>query len=201
MDATTNIESRLPNRRLAKGLELSLRRTQNHASPNILEIFKKTPCVAGLKPAGRDVAKDLLDIGIIPLPMKILLDRGTVHGDGFTVTGRKIAENLKTVTRKPHQNVQRSFDRPITVTGGVVGLRGNLAPADDRRLAVGTDNAIINVDLTDKYLSAHPSKTGVCATNHASGALWNDVQQAGAAESSVVMHAGGAHENQCYADV
>jgi len=51
-----------------------------------------------------------------------------LHGDCLTVTGRTIAENLKSVKWNPHQDVVRPADKPITVTGGVVGLKGNLAP-------------------------------------------------------------------------
>jgi dihydroxy-acid dehydratase len=60
--------------------------------------------------------------------MKTLLDNGHLHGDCLTVTGRTISENLKSVKWNPHQDVVRPADKPITVTGGVVGLKGNLAP-------------------------------------------------------------------------
>src|SRR5881392_26360 len=95
---------------------------------DVAEVFKRTPYVADLKPAGRYVAKDMFEAGGIPLLMKTLLDNGHLHGDCLTVTGRTIAENLKSVKWNPHQDVVRSADRPITVTGGVVGLKGNLAP-------------------------------------------------------------------------
>src|SRR4051794_1119929 len=95
---------------------------------DVAEIFKKTPYVADLKPGGRYVAKDMFEVGGIPLLMKTLLDHGYLHGDCLTVTGRTIAENLKGVKWNPHQDVVRSADKPITVTGGVVGLKGNLAP-------------------------------------------------------------------------
>src|SRR6478735_180738 len=94
----------------------------------VAEIFKKTPYVADLKPGGRYVAKDMFEVGGIPLLMKTLLDNGHLHGDCLTVTGRTIAENLKSVKWNPHQDVVRPADNPITVTGGVVGLKGNLAP-------------------------------------------------------------------------
>ena len=81
-----------------------------------------------MKPGGRYVAKDMFEVGGIPLLMKTLLDNGYLHGDCLTVTGRTIAENLKSVKWNPHQDVVRSADKPITVTGGVVGLKGNLAP-------------------------------------------------------------------------
>src|SRR6187401_413020 len=95
---------------------------------DVAEIFKKTPYVADLKPGGRYVAKDMFEVGGIPLLMKTLLDNGHLHGDCMTVTGRTISENLKSVKWNPHQDVVRSADNPITVTGGVVGLKGNLAP-------------------------------------------------------------------------
>jgi dihydroxy-acid dehydratase len=60
--------------------------------------------------------------------MKTLLDHGFLHGECMTVTGRTIAENLKSVKWNPDQDVVRPADKPITVTGGVVGLKGNLAP-------------------------------------------------------------------------
>jgi dihydroxy-acid dehydratase len=95
---------------------------------DVAEIFKKTPYIADLKPGGRYVAKDMFEAGGIPLLMKTLLDHGYLHGDCITVTGRTIAENLKSVKWNPHQDVVRSADNPITATGGVVGLKGNLAP-------------------------------------------------------------------------
>lgn len=95
---------------------------------DVAEIFKKTPYVADLKPGGRYVAKDMFEAGGIPLLMKTLLDGGFLHGDCMTVTGRTIAENLKAVKWNPHQDVVRPVSNPITATGGVVGLKGNLAP-------------------------------------------------------------------------
>jgi len=95
---------------------------------DVAEVLKKTPYVADLKPGGRYVAKDMFEAGGIPLLMKTLLDHGYLHGDCLTVTGRTMAENLKSVKWNPHQDVVRPADKPITVTGGVVGLKGNLAP-------------------------------------------------------------------------
>jgi dihydroxy-acid dehydratase len=95
---------------------------------DVAEIFKRTPYVADLKPGGRYVAKDMFEVGGIPLLMKTLLDHGYMHGDCLTVTGRTIAENLASVKWNDDQDVVRPADNPITPTGGVVGLRGNLAP-------------------------------------------------------------------------
>ena len=95
---------------------------------DVAEILKKTPYIADLKPGGRYVAKDMFEAGGIPLLMKTLLDHGFLHGDCITVTGRTIAENLKSVKWNNDQAVVYPADKPILATGGVVGLRGNLAP-------------------------------------------------------------------------
>jgi dihydroxy-acid dehydratase len=81
-----------------------------------------------LKPGGRYVAKDMFEAGGVPNLMKTLLDNGYLHGDCLTVTGRTIAENLESVKWNPDQDVVRPANNPLTPTGGVVGLRGNLAP-------------------------------------------------------------------------
>ena len=95
---------------------------------DVAEIFKKTPYIADLKPGGKYVAKDMFEAGGIPLLMKTLLDHGFLHGDCLTVTGRTIAENMASVKWNPDQDVVYPANKPITKTGGVVGLRGNLAP-------------------------------------------------------------------------
>ena len=95
---------------------------------DVAEVFKKTPYIADLKPGGRYVAKDLFEVGGVPLLMKTLLDAGFLHGDCMTVTGRTIAENLKGVKWNDDQDVVRPATKPLLATGGVVGLKGNLAP-------------------------------------------------------------------------
>ncbi len=95
---------------------------------DVAEVFKKTPYIADLKPGGRYVAKDMFEAGGVPLLMKTLLDHGFMHGDCLTVTGRTMAENLKSVKWNPDQDVVRLADKPLLATGGVVGLKGNLAP-------------------------------------------------------------------------
>ncbi|MEI5680538.1 MULTISPECIES: dihydroxy-acid dehydratase [unclassified Mesorhizobium] len=95
---------------------------------DVAEIFKKTPYIADLKPGGKYVAKDMFEAGGIPLLMKTLLDHGYLHGDCMTVTGRTLAENMEHVAWNDSQDVVHPANKPITVTGGVVGLKGNLAP-------------------------------------------------------------------------
>ena len=95
---------------------------------DVAKIFKKTPYLADLKPGGKYVAKDMWLAGGVPMLLKTLYDGGFIHGDCMTVTGKTMKENLKNVKFKPNQKVMRSYKNPITKTGGVVGLKGNLAP-------------------------------------------------------------------------
>src|SRR5271154_989349 len=107
---------------------------------DVAEVFKRTPYIADLKPAGRYVAKDLFEAGGIPLLMKTLLDHGFLHGECMTVTGRSVAENMKSVAWNEEQDVVRPADRPLLATGGVVGLTGNLAPEGAIVKVAGMDN-------------------------------------------------------------
>ncbi|NTS65766.1 dihydroxy-acid dehydratase [Sphingomonas sp. HHU CXW] len=95
---------------------------------DVAEIFKTTPYIADLKPGGKYVAKDMYEAGGIYMLMKTLLAEGLLHGDCLTVTGRTLAENIEQVTWNPDQKVIYDARAPITPTGGVVGLRGTLAP-------------------------------------------------------------------------
>jgi dihydroxy-acid dehydratase len=95
---------------------------------DVAAIFKKTPYLASLKPGGEYVAKDMWEAGGVPMLMRALLDGGYLHGDCMTITGRTVAENLKDLAFNPNQKVMRPASNPLAPTGGVVGLRGNLAP-------------------------------------------------------------------------
>ena len=95
---------------------------------DVAAIFRDTPYIADLKPAGRYVMKDLGEAGGVPLLMKALLDGGYLHGDCITVTGKTVAENLAGVAFDGAQKIVRPTSDPITSWGGVVGLKGTLAP-------------------------------------------------------------------------
>ena len=95
---------------------------------DVAEAFKSTPYITDLKPGGRYVAKDMHEAGGIYMAMKTLLAEGLLFGDCLTVTGRTLAENIDEVTWNPDQKVIYDAKTPITPTGGVVGLRGSLAP-------------------------------------------------------------------------
>jgi exopolysaccharide production negative regulator len=165
MDARTSIEGRAPSRHVTVGRARALHEScaavvatsgeAADAAPHLPaiefdlhdvgEIFKKTPCARGLKPGGRYLAKDIYEVGGIPLLKKTLLDNGQLDGNCLTVAGPTITENLKSVKRNP-RHLARSAD-----------------DAD-----VGT----LNVKLTDAELAEHETKWRPRETND-SGALWN----------------------------
>ena len=95
---------------------------------DVCEIFRDTPYFVDLKPGGAYVAKDLYDAGGIPVVMKELRKAGLIHEDCVTASGRSIGEELDLITREADGRVIYPIDSPITKTGGVVGLKGNLAP-------------------------------------------------------------------------
>ena len=94
----------------------------------VAEIFKATPYIADLKPGGNYVAKDLHEAGGVYMAMRTLLDGGFLDGDCLTVTGRTLGENIERVAWNPDQKVIHDVRTPLSPTGGVVGLRGTLAP-------------------------------------------------------------------------
>ncbi len=95
---------------------------------DVLAIMRRTPYIADLKPGGKYVALDVHKVGGIPVILKALLDGGLLHGDCLTVTGKSLAENLRDVVFPEDQDVIYPVSRAISPTGGVVGLKGNLAP-------------------------------------------------------------------------
>ncbi len=95
---------------------------------DVAEIFKTTPYMADLKPGGNYVAKDMYEAGGVYMLMKSLLSEGFLHGDCMTVTGKTLGENIDEITWNPDQKVIYPATKPLSPTGGVVGLRGSLAP-------------------------------------------------------------------------
>lgn len=119
---------------------------------DVAEIFKTTPYCADLKPGGKYVAKDMYEAGGVYMLMKTLLAEGFLHGDCLTVTGKTLAENIDQVTWNPDQKVIYNAKTPITPTGGVVGLRGTLAP----------NGAIVKVAGMHRLQFAGPARVFDC---------------------------------------
>ena len=95
---------------------------------DVADIFKSTPYIADLKPGGKYVAKDMYEAGGVYMLMKTMLENGLLFGDCLTVTGKTLGENIDRVTWNPDQKVIYDVKTPLSPTGGVVGLRGTLAP-------------------------------------------------------------------------
>ena len=101
---------------------------------DVAAVLARTPLIADLKPGGRFLARDVFYAGGAPLILKALLDGGHLHGDCMTITGRTLADELADVG-PPDGEVVRSVEQALSPTGGVVVLKGNLAP--ERRAAEG----------------------------------------------------------------
>jgi dihydroxy-acid dehydratase len=95
---------------------------------DVTDIFHDTPYFVDLKPGGKYVAKDLYEAGGVPVVMKELRKSGLIHEDCLTASGRTMGEELDRITREADGRVIYPAAKPITPTGGVVGLKGNLAP-------------------------------------------------------------------------
>ena len=115
---------------------------------DVARIFEKTPYIADLKPGGKYVAKDMFEAGGIPLLMKTMFDHGYLHGDCMTVTGKTLGENMEKIAWNDRQDVVYPANKPITKTGGVVGLRGNLAQ----------EGAIVKIAGMDKLEFSGPAR-------------------------------------------
>ncbi len=95
---------------------------------DVTDIFHDTPYFVDLKPGGQYVAKDLYEAGGVPVVMKELRKLGLIHEDCITASGRTLGEARDRITRTADGRVIYPAATPITQTGGVVGLKGNLAP-------------------------------------------------------------------------
>ena len=119
---------------------------------DVAEIFKSTPYIADLKPGGNYVAVDMHEAGGVPMLLKTLLDEGFINGDCLTVTGKTIKENLTSVEFDSSQKVIYPANKPITKTGGVVGLKGSFAP----------DGAIVKVAGMENLKFSGPARCFDC---------------------------------------
>jgi dihydroxy-acid dehydratase len=141
---STNAALHLPAMASEAGIEFDLF--------DVAEIFKTTPYIADLKPGGKYVAKDMYEAGGVYMLMKTMLSGGFLDGSCMTVTGKTLAENIDQVTWNPDQKVIYDISTPLTPTGGVVGLRGSLAP----------DGAIVKVAGMHRLQFSGPARVFDC---------------------------------------
>lgn len=139
---------------------------------DVAEIFKTTPYIADLKPGGRYVAKDMHDAGGVYMLMKTMLANGLLDGNCLTVTGKTLGENIDQVTWNPDQKVIHDVKAPLSPTGGVVGLRGTLAP----------DGAIVKVAGMKRLQFTGPARVFDCEEE-----AFAAVEERRIAEGSVIV--------------
>ena len=120
MGGSTNSTLHLPAIAHEVNVELTLK--------DIHDISMRTPLLADMKPGGRYLMFDLDRVGGVPVVMKRLLEAGLLHGDCMTVTGKTVEENLRDWPDFGDTNVVKTVDAPLSSTGGLVSLFGNLAP-------------------------------------------------------------------------
>ena len=119
---------------------------------DVAEIFKRTPYIADLLPGGRYNATDMYQAGGVAVVIKELLDNGLLDGDCITVTGKTLAENHKSIRFPKNQDIFHRVSAPLSPTGGVVGLKGNLA----------TEGAIVKVAGMEKLTFTGPARVFDC---------------------------------------
>jgi dihydroxy-acid dehydratase len=139
---------------------------------DVAEIFKSTPYVADLKPGGKYVAKDMHEAGGVYMVLKTLLDGGFIDPNPLTVTGKTLGENIEEIVWNPDQKVIYNVRNPITPTGGVVGLKGTLAP----------NGAIVKVAGMAKLQFRGPARVFECEEDAFAAVEARDI-----AEGSVII--------------
>jgi len=161
---STNAALHLPAMASEAGIEFDLF--------DVAEIFKTTPYIADLKPGGQYVAKDMHEAGGVYMGMKTLLDGGFLDPNPITVTGKTLGENIEEVTWNPDQKVFYDVKNPITPSGGVVGLKGSLAP----------DGAIVKVAGMERLEFTGPARVFDCEEDTFAAVEKRDI-----AEGSVII--------------
>jgi dihydroxy-acid dehydratase len=115
-------------------------------------ISARTPLLCDLKPGGRFVAADLYKAGGVALVAKRLLEAGLLHKDAITVTGRTIGDDASRAAETPGQEVVRPLGNPLKATGGLVILKGNLAP----------EGCVVKVAGHERMLHRGPARVFEC---------------------------------------
>ena len=141
---STNAALHLPAMAHEAGIKFTLQ--------DVARIFKKTPYIADLMPGGKYTATDMYKVGGVSIVIKELLDNGLLNGDCLTVTGKTLKQNVRGVKFPKNQDVVYRIKDAITPTGGVVGLKGSLAP----------DGAIVKVAGMQSLVFRGPARVFDC---------------------------------------
>ena len=141
---STNAALHLPAMAHEAGIKFTLQ--------DVARIFKKTPYIADLMPGGKYTATDMYKVGGVSVVIKELLDNGLLNGDCLTVTGKTLKQNVRGVKFPKNQDVVYRIKDAITPTGGVVGLKGSLAP----------DGAIVKVAGMQSLVFRGPARVFDC---------------------------------------
>ena len=139
---------------------------------DMADIFKSTPYIADLKPAGKYVAKDMYEAGGVYMLMKTMLEGGFLDGSCLTVTGKTLGENIDQVTWNPDQKVIHDVKTPLKPTGGVVALKGSFAP----------DGAIVKITGIPVLQFTGPARVFDCEEDAFAAVEGRDI-----AEGSVIV--------------
>lgn len=160
MGGSTNIALHLPAIAHEANIEFTF--------DDIVRINSRTPHIADMTPGGKYVMEDLHKVGGVPVVMKTLLDAGLLHGDVLTVTGKTMRENLaneKNAEQLSGQDVVRPINKAIRSTGGMVILRGNLAP----------EGGVVKVAGVEKLLHVGPAKVFNCEEDAAAAVARREI--------------------------
>ena len=111
-------------------------------------VSTRTPYIADMKPGGRYVMADLDSVGGVPLVMQRLMAAGLLHGDALTITGRTVRQNLEDIPTTDDRSVVHTVDSPLAPSGGLVILKGNLAP----------DGAVVKVAASQHIRHEGPAR-------------------------------------------
>lgn len=156
---STNIALHLPAIAHELGISITL--------DDIDRIAKRTPTLADLRPGGRYVMLDLHQIGGVPQVLRALLDAGCLHGHCLTVTGRSMEANLEDVALTEGQDVVRPHTDPVSPTGGLVVVRGNLA----------TDGGVIKTAGVKKLVHTGPARVFDCEEDAMAAVQRREIQR------------------------
>ncbi len=156
---STNVALHIPALAHELGIEFTLE--------DVDRVSRRTPILADLRPGGRFVMLDLHKVGGVPVVLKAMLLAGVLHGDCITVTGKTMAENLKDIVIPEGQEVVRQPNNPLAPEGGLVIVRGNLAP----------DGGVVKTAGLKKFVHTGPARVFDCEDDAMAAVQRQEIQR------------------------